>query len=455
LEISECYEVTNYKLVKQKPYNPSKYPQFMNNQVEIMAPAGSYESLQAAIKAGANSVYFGIEQLNMRARAANNFTTEDLKKIVSICKKSEVKTYLTVNTILYDHDITLMKKIVDTAKEAGITAIIASDISTIQYAHEKNVEVHISTQCNISNIEAVKFYSKYADVVVLARELTLKQIQHICDEIKKQNIQGPKGNLIEVEIFAHGALCVAVSGICYMGLAQYNSSANRGACLQPCRRSYKITDEETGEELILDNKYIMSPKDLCTIGFLDQILATGIKVLKLEGRGRSPDYVYTIVKAYKEATNSIPEGTYTKEKIESWTKELESVFNRGFWHGGYYLGKKLGEWSGTYGSKSTKEKTFMGLAEHYFPKSRIAQFKIQKEELNLGDEIIITGETTGVIKSKISSLYVNEQPTKTAKKGDTITISLNEKVRKGDKLYIVKDRKKLQHNPKLKVIQND
>jgi putative protease len=337
-----------------------------------------------------------------------------------------------------------MKEIVDTAKQAGVTAIIASDIATIKYANEIGSEVHISTQCNISNLEAVKFYSKYADVVVLARELTLKQIENICNEIKKQNIRGPKGKLVEVEIFAHGALCVAVSGICYMGLAQFNSSANRGMCLQPCRRSYKITDDETGEELIVDNKYIMSPKDLCTIGFLDQILASGIKVLKLEGRGRSPDYVYTVVKTYREAVDSIIAKTYSKEKIKAWTKELESVFNRGFWHGGYYLRKKLGEWSGTYGSKSTKEKHFIGLVKHYYPKAKIAEIEMQKESLKLGDEILITGKTTGVIKTKIKSIYVKESPVKQANKEDEdITISLVEKVRKGDKIYLLTDRKNL------------
>src|SRR3989344_2856320 len=371
-----------------------------NSQVEIMAPAGSYESLMAAINAGADSVYFGIEQLNMRARSANNFTTEDLKKIVKTCKEHNVKTYLTINTILYDHDIILMKKIVDTAKESGVTAIIAADISTIQYAREKNVEVHISTQCNVSNLESVKFYSKYADVIVLARELTIQQIKSIVDEIKKQDIRGPKGNLIEIEIFAHGALCVAVSGICYMGLAQYNSSANRGACLQPCRRSYKITDEETGE-----------------------------------------------------AVEAVFNGTYDEEKIVAWTKELEGVFNRGFWQGGYYLGKKLGDWSGTYGSKATKEKSFIGLAEHYFPKTKIAQFELEKEQITVGDEIIITGTTTGVINAKVETIYVNEKQTESAKKGDTITIPLSERVRKGDKLYVVKPKTELQGNNKLKVLE--
>lgn len=425
----------------------------VNNSVEIMAPAGSYESLQAAIKAGANSVYFGIEQLNMRARAANNFTTEDLKKIVAICKEANVKTYLTVNTILYDHDIILMKKIVDSAKEFGVTAIIASDIATIQYASQKGVEIHISTQCNISNIEAVKFYSKFANVVVLARELTIQQIKAIVTEIKKQDIKGPSGNLVEVEIFAHGALCVAVSGVCYMGLAQYNSSANRGACLQPCRRSYRIIDEETGDELVVEDKYIMSPKDLCTIGFIDQILETGVKVLKLEGRGRSPDYVYTVVKAYKEAADAVFEGTYNEEKVNAWIKELESVFNRGFWQGGYYLGKKLGDWSGTYGSKATKEKVFIGLAEHYFPKVKIGQFILQKEQISLGDEIVITGTTTGVIKAKVESLFVDEKPVESAKQGQIITINLSERVRAGDKLYIVRKRENFQQDNKLKVLQ--
>ena len=416
----------------------------MNKKIEIMAPAGSYESLEAGIKAGADSVYFGIEQLNMRARASNNFTLNDLKEIVKRCNKSKVKTYLTLNTILYDHDIFLMKKICDTAKKVGISAVIVSDISAINYANSIGLKVHISTQTNVSNLEAVKFYSKFADVVVLARELTLQQIKNICAEIKKQNIKGPSGKLVEIEIFVHGALCVAISGKCYMSLATSNASANRGACLQNCRKSYRVIDEETGDELKLDNKYIMSPKDLCTIGFIDKLLDSGISVLKIEGRGRSPDYVYAVTKAYREAVDSVANGTYTQKKIDSWIKELEKVYNRGFWQGGYYLGKKLGEWSGGYGNQSKKEKIFVGIARHYFSKTKIGEFFLQSGGIELGDEIIITGKTTGIIHQKIESLYVNEKPVSKSKKGEIITIKLNEKIRKNDKLYIIKDRKEMQ-----------
>src|SRR3989338_6232832 len=346
----------------------------MQPRVEIMAPAGSYESLMAAVKAGADSVYFGVEQLNMRARAANNFTLKDMHKIAGICRENKLRAYLTVNTIMYDHDMALMRKICNAAKEAAITAVIASDISTIAYAHSIGLRVHCSTQMNIGNMEAVKFYAEYADVMIMARELTLSQVKHICEEIKKQNVIGPSGNLVEIEIFIHGALCVAVSGICYMSLATYNASANRGACLQNCRRAYRLIDDETGDELVVDNKYIMSPKDLCTIGFIDKILGSGVNVLKIEGRGRSPDYVYVVTKAYREAVDSFYKGTYTQHKIETWTKELETVYNRGFWHGGYYLGKKLGEWSGAYGSKARKEKEFVGIAKNYYNKAKTGEF---------------------------------------------------------------------------------
>ena len=427
----------------------------MDKKIEIMAPAGSYESLEAAIKAGADSVYFGIEQLNMRARASNNFTLDDLKKIVKRCGKSRIRTYLTLNTILYDHDINLMHKICDAAKKSGISAVIVSDVAAMDYANSIGLEVHISTQANVSNLETIKFYSKFADVVVLARELTLQQIKNICNEIKKQNIKGPSGKLVGIEIFVHGALCVAISGKCYMSLATENASANRGACLQNCRKSYRVIDEETGNELKLDNKYIMSPKDLCTIGFIDKLLDSGISVLKIEGRGRSPDYVYAVVKAYKEAVDSCLNGTYTQEKINYWTKELEKVYNRGFWEGGYYLGKKLGEWSGGYGSQSKKEKVFIGIARHYFPKTQIGEFLLQSGEIEIGDEIIITGKTTGIIKQKIESLYVDEKPVSKSKKGEIITIKLNEKIRKNDKLYIVINRKEMQSiKGKIPIIQN-
>jgi U32 family peptidase len=411
-------------------------------QIEIMAPAGSYESLHAAINAGANSVYFGIEQLNMRARAANNFTTEDLKKIVSICQENNVRTYLTLNTVMYDHDMILMKKICDTAKESGITAVILSDLAALQYARSIGLEVHMSTQANITNIEAVKFYSAFSDVIVLARELTLKQITSICTQIKEEGIKGPSGELIEVEIFVHGALCVAISGKCYMSLATYNSSANRGACLQNCRRAYKVIDEESGDELRIDNKYIMSPKDLCTIGFIDQIIESGVSVLKIEGRGRAPEYVDTVVRCYREAVESVLEGSYSKEKIDSWIVDLEKVFNRGFWHGGYYLGKELGEWSGTYGSQATTEKIFLGKVKNYFSKVGIGFFDLEAGSISIGDSYLITGPTTGVVEGKVEELMVNEKESDTAVKGDSITFPVSSKIRENDTLFMVKDAKR-------------
>jgi putative protease len=409
-------------------------------KIEIMSPAGSFASLHSAIKAGANSVYFGIGQLNMRARSANNFQVEDLEEITKLCRQNNVKTYLTVNTVLYDEDLEMMKKICDTAKKTGITAIIACDISAMQYARSIGLEVHISTQQNVSNIEAVKFFAKFADVIVLARELNIEQIKNITKQIEEQNITGPNGNLIEIEIFVHGALCVAISGKCYMSLATQNSSANRGACTQICRRSYRVTDTETGSELEIDNKYIMSPKDLCTIGYMDKILDAGVKVLKIEGRGRTADYVSTVTKCYRQAADAVENNTYTKDKIEKWIEELKSVYNRGFWHGGYYLGAKLGEWSGIYGSKATKENHYIGKALHYFKKPNIGEFVIETGSLLLGEEIIITGNTTGALKFKLDSLYVDEKEAREAKKGDVITIKVPERVRKNDKLFVVRKR---------------
>jgi len=405
-----------------------------------MAPAGSFESLQAALFAGANSVYFGIEQLNMRAHAANNFQISDLPEIVRLCEEKNCKTYLTLNTILYNHDIVLMKKIIDEVKKVGVTAIIASDIAAISYANEVGVEVHISTQANVSNIEAVKFFAKFADVIVLARELPLTHIKSICETIEKEHICGPKGNLVEIEIFAHGALCVAISGKCYMSLATQNSSANRGACLQNCRRSYRVIDEETGEELVLDNKYVMSPKDLCTIGFIDKILDAGVTVLKLEGRGRPADYVHTVTKTYRDAANAYLEGTYTPEKIESWTHDLETVFNRGFWHGGYYMGKQLGEWSGLYGSKASEEKIYLGKGLHYYEKPQIGEFTLESGELSLEDEVYIIGPTTGVLRQKVTALRVDEGDVTVAKKGQIFTMPVEKKVRSSDKLFVIKKR---------------
>jgi len=406
-----------------------------------MSPVGSYEALAAAIKAGCNSVYFGIEQLNMRARAANNFTLEDLKKIIKICKGKKVKTYLTLNTVMYDNDLKLMRSICDHAKKEGISAVIACDVAVMEYAKSIGLEVHLSTQANISNIEAVKFYSQFADMVVLARELTLEQIKDICSLIKKEKIKGPKGKLVEVEIFVHGALCVSISGKCYMSLASYNSSANRGACLQNCRRAYKVIDEQTGEELVIDNKYVMSPKDLCTLGFIDKLLDAGVSVLKIEGRGRSPDYVYAVTGAYREAVDSYKKGTFSKEKSDKWIKDVEKVFNRGFWHGGYYLGKKLGEWSGTSGSKATVKKILIGKAVNYFSKPKIAEFVLETDNLKVGDNILITGTTTGVVESKVKEIKIDDKKAKSVKKGESFTIPLSEKVRKNDKLFKIIKRK--------------
>ncbi|MEK6887089.1 MAG: peptidase U32 family protein [Nanoarchaeota archaeon] len=405
---------------------------------EIMSPVGSYESLMAAIRAGANSVYFGIGELNMRARSAYNFTIKDLKKIVNICNKNKVKSYLTLNVVVYDNEFKAIKTSCDAAKKAKISAVIASDMAVIQYANKIKLPVHISTQSSVSNIEAVKFYSKFADVIVLARELTLEQVKNIVKEIKRQNIKGPNKQLVKIELFIHGAMCVSISGKCQMSLALYNEPANRGKCLQTCRRAYKVIDEETGDELIIDNKYVMSPKDLCTIGFIDKLIQAGVLIFKIEGRGRSPEYVYEVTKCYKEAINSIENNTYTKEKIANWTKKLDSVFNRGFWQGGYYLGKKLGDWSGTYGSKATTEKVYVGLIENYFPKPNVAQIKIESGILSINDEMLITGPTTGVLQFKLESLFVREKQAKTGKKGEDITIKVPNKVRKNDKVYVMK-----------------
>lgn len=403
-----------------------------------MSPAGSYEALMAAINAGCNSVYFGVEQLNMRARSANNFTLEDLKNIANICKEHNVKSYLTLNTVLYDHDINLMKSIVNTAKESGISAIIAADHAVMNYAKKIGMELHVSTQANISNIDTIEFYANYADVVVLARELSLMQVAEITREIKRRDIRGPKGNLIEIEIFAHGALCMAVSGKCYLSLHSHFASANRGACIQNCRRNYIVTDKEDGVEFEIDNEYIMSAKDLCTIGFIDQILDAGVIVLKIEGRGRAADYVHTVTKCYREAIDSYYEGTYTPEKIEVWMKQLETVFNRGFWDG-YYLGKKMGEWHNENGSKSTKRKIYVAKGEHYFDKAQIGQFTLEAQYLSVGDDIMITGPTTGYVEGKVTELRVGEKSVERVNRGESFTMPFSEKIRASDKLYKLVD----------------
>jgi putative protease len=406
----------------------------MKRSIELMSPAGSYESLIAAIHAGCNSVYFGVEQLNMRARSSNNFTLEDLKKIAEIGKENNVKTYLTLNTILYDHDITLMKSIVNAGKENGVTAIIASDHAVMNYAKKIGMEIHISTQANVSNIDTVEFYANFADVVVLARELSLMQVADISREIKRRNITGPSGKLIELEIFAHGALCMAVSGKCYLSLHSHFASANRGACIQNCRRSYVVTDKEDGMEFEIDNEFIMSAKDLCTIDFIDKILDAGVSVLKLEGRGRSVDYVHTVTKCYTEAIDAYLDGTYTQEKVKEWKEKLATVFNRGFWDG-YYLGRKMGEWCDENGSKSSKKKIYLAKGLKYFEQAKVGEFQCESHSLSVGDEIMITGPTTGYIEMKIEELRLDGKPIDKVMKGDIFTIFCNEKIRPSDKLY--------------------
>lgn len=408
-------------------------------KIELMSPAGDFESLQAAIQAGADSVYFGVEQLNMRARATMNFNLEDLAEIAERCRKNNVRSYLTLNTIVYDHDLSLMKAVIREAQKAGITAVIAADQAVIAFARSCGMEVHISTQLNITNLETVRFYSHFADVMVLSRELSLGQIKTICDGIKKEKITGPAGNLVAIEVFAHGALCMAVSGKCYLSLHTHNSSANRGACVQNCRRKYKVTDLEEGHELEIDNEYIMSPKDLCTINFLDELIETGVSVLKIEGRGKSPDYVKTITSCYRQAVDDYFNGTYTREKVQSWLKQMEQVYNRGFW-GGYFTGQLLGEWNDTHGSKASTKKIYIGQGHHYYPKIKIAEFKIEAYPLNAGDRVMITGKHTGVIETTVSSLHVNDEGAKkTAVKGDLCAFPLDIPVHTSDKLYKIVD----------------
>ncbi len=402
--------------------------------IELMAPAGSFESLQAAIQGGANSVYFGVEQLNMRTKSTHNFVLDDLPEIVRICNENNLKSYLTLNTILYDHDISLMKRIVDSCKNTGVSAIIASDHAVMNYAKKIGQTIHISTQCNITNIDSVEFYANFANVMVLSRELSLLQVESINKEIKRREITGPSGQLVRTEIFGHGALCMAVSGKCYLSLHSNFSSANRGACVQNCRKSYIVTDKDTGYELEVDNEYIMSAKDLCTIDFLDKIIASGISVLKIEGRGRSADYVNITTKCYREAIDSIQEGEYTREKVSDWKERLATVFNRGFWDG-YYLGKLMGEWNDSYGSKATTRKVYVAKGKKYYDEANVGEFLMEAQDLKIGDEICITGPTTGVLFTKIHELRVDNKPVLQVKKGTEFTFITPEKVRPSDKLY--------------------
>ena len=402
--------------------------------VEIMAPVGSYESLIAAIQAGAGSVYFGVEQLNMRARSSNNFTIEDLKKITETAHSKGVKTYLTVNVVVFDNELDQLHRIIDAAKEAGVSAIIASDISAILYARKVGVEVHMSTQVNITNIEAVRYYAQFAEVMVLAREMNIGRVWEISRQIREQNITGPSGELVRLEMFVHGALCMAVSGKCYLSLHEMNSSANRGSCMQSCRRAYIVTDKETGAELEIDNEYIMSPKDLKTIHFLNKLLDAGVSVLKIEGRARSPEYVYTVVECYREAVQAYFDDTYTDEKIADWNIRLASVFNRGF-RDGYYLGQRLGEWSKNYGSLASHRKVYVGKGLNYFSNLKVAEFKLETGPLKVGDEIYITGPTTGLVKTTVTEIQLDKQSVSEAPKGSYISIPVDTKIRKSDKLY--------------------
>lgn len=408
-----------------------------SGKIELMSPAGDFTSMQAALDNGADSIYFGVEQLNMRARASMNFTIDDLPEISRRCSEKGVRTYLTLNTIIYDHDLSLIKTLLDKAKAANLTAVIAMDQAVIAYARQIGLEVHISTQINITNIETVKFYALFADTMVMSRELSITQIKKICDQIIKDEVRGPSGNLVEVEIFGHGALCMAVSGKCYLSLHSHNSSANRGACKQNCRKKYTVIDQETGFEIELDNEYMMSPKDLCTIGFLDQIVDAGVKVLKIEGRGRAPEYVATVTKCYREAIDSIEDGTFSEEKVEEWMKQLETVYNRGFW-AGYYLGQELGEWSSTNGSAATQKKVYIGKGRHFYPKSNIAEFLIEAYDLNVGDKVLIQGPTTGSQEMVVEAMRVDQKPeAETATKADVITFKTDFRVRPSDKLYKV------------------
>lgn len=403
-----------------------------------MAPVGSYESLHAAIEAGADAIYFGVEGLNMRSRSSVNFTLDDLRNIAAICDGAGVKTYLTVNTIIYDNELEKMRAVIDAVRDSGISAIIASDIAAITYARSVGVEVHISTQLNVTNVEAVRFFSQFADVMVLARELNLDQVRAIADAIEREEIRGPKKELIRIEMFCHGALCMAVSGKCYLSLHEMNSSANRGACTQICRRGYTVTDRETGDQLDIENKYIMSPKDLKTIHFLNKMIDAGVRVFKIEGRARGPEYVKIAVRAYSEAIDAICRGEFTDEKIAHWDNELTKIFNRGFWDG-YYLGQRLGEWSAKYGSSATKVKRYVAKGVRYFPKLGVGEFVMEAGELHVGDEVVITGTDTGAIIMTVEELRLEYDPVPVVKKGDNFSIKVPRKIRPSDRLYLWED----------------
>lgn len=402
--------------------------------IEIMSPVGSYESLSAAIQAGAGSVYFGVGKMNMRSRSAANFTLDDLQNITDICREHNVKSYLTVNTIIYNNEIDDVHELLDFAKKCNVSAIIASDLAVITYCQKIGLEIHMSTQCNITNIEAVRFYSQFADVVVLGREVALAQAADIIQQIHDDDIRGPRGELVRVEMFVHGALCMAVSGKCYLSLDNYNYPANRGACIQPCRRGYIVKDMETDLELAIDNKYIMSPKDLCTIGFIDKMMKAGVSILKIEGRGRSADYVKVTTECYHEAVQAVEDGTFSLEKIDGWMNRLRTVFNRGFWDG-YYLGRTMGEWSERYGSHATTVREHIGKITNFFGKLNVAEITLESGEFSVGDTIVIEGPTTGVYETVVEEVRLELEPVPGVKKGDVCSIATTTVVRRGDKVY--------------------
>ena len=403
-------------------------------KIELLSPVGSFESLQAAIRGGADAIYFGVEQLNMRAKSVNSFSINDLKEIKRICTEKNIKAYLTLNTVMYEHDMQLLQTILKEVKKQKIDAVIAADFAVMEYCKQLKIPLHISTQANVSNIESIQFFSTFSDTVVLARELTLKQVYQITKEINRKKIKGISGDLMKIEIFAHGALCMAISGKCYLSLHSKNSSANRGACTQNCRHAYKVIDMETNEELVIDNEYIMSPKDLCTIDILDQVLESGVDILKIEGRGKGPEYVYTVTKCYREALQAIEEGNYTLENIQHWKNELDKVYNRGFWEG-YYLGRKLGEWTADPGSIATEKKVYLGKAKKYYPKIKVGEFLLETGSIKIGDTLMVTGAGFGMIKEKVDQLIVNGLESETAVKGDLITFPFAEKITAKDKLY--------------------
>lgn len=408
-------------------------------KTEIMSPAGSYESLMAAIAGGADAVYFGIGTLNMRARSSMNFSFEDLVQITDICRENNIRSYLTLNTVIYDEEMEYMQKMIDAASENGISAIIASDIAVMEYARSRGMEIHISTQCNISNFEAVRFYSRYADAMVLARELSLDQVRNIIQKIKQENTTGPSGKMIDIELFIHGAMCMAVSGKCYLSQDMFNKSANRGACYQPCRREYRIRDYDDEVDMNIDNHFILSPKDMKTIDFLDQLVSAGVSILKIEGRGRAPEYVKTVTNCYRQAVDAIEEGTFGPEKLKIWNERLAQVYNRGYWEG-YYLGKTLPEWTDAYGSKTTQRKAYVGKVTNYFSKAGVAEITIESGALSVGDKFLILGPTTGVAEGIVSEIRVDELPVNKSVKGEICSIPVNETVRRSDKLYIITER---------------